>query len=85
MLSHFLCDSSKTNTREIVDREPRVLRIVHREHIPAATLHFRIPESLHNRFETHCLLHLLQQQLDKDTTATRGFVFVHLDSLEYNP
>ena len=80
MLTHILCQSTQSYTRQIVDGKPRVLRIVHWEHPRTTPLDFIILESLRNRLQAHTLGHLVQHDLDEDTATRSGIIFGQLDA-----
>lgn len=56
MLSHVLCQHSQPNTRKVVDREPRVLRVVRREESLPALLQAGLLEPLCQRLQPQLLL-----------------------------
>ena len=85
MLTHILCQSTQSYTRQIVDGKPRVLRIVHWEHPRTTPLDFIILESLRNRLQAHTLGHLVQHDLDEDTATRRSVFFGQLDALHDGP
>jgi len=85
MFSHVLGDDTKPDTGEVVDREPRVLRVVHGEHGSIIVLHRHILEPLPKLLQPHLLHNLLHENLDEDTTRRRRVILVHLDHGEHRP
>ena len=85
MFPHLLCNRTQTNRREVVDGEPRVLGVVEREHVLERSLHAGLSEPLRQLLHSQLLRHLLEQDLDEDTTRRGGFVLVHVDDVEDSP
>lgn len=85
MLPHLLRDGSEANTGEEVDREARVLGVVHREDVAEVVAQTGVGEPLGELLEAHSLRHLLEKDLDKDTRGRCRVVFVHLDCVEDEP
>ena len=85
MFSHGLRHDSETNRCEVVDGESGVLGVVGREDVDVGALHAHIRESLCDDLDTEHLRHLLQEELDEDTTGTGRVLFVHLDDVKDTP
>ena len=79
ILTHLLRNDTQANTREVVDREPRILRVIHRDHSFAELLYFRILKPLRDSLYTHRFDHLLEHDLDEDATTASRLVFIHLN------
>ena len=85
MLSHLRCYWTHVDAREVVNREPGVLGVIHREHIPTMASNLFIREPCGDSLHTHTLHDLLHQNLHKDTTAASRVVLIHLDHAERGP
>jgi hypothetical protein len=85
MLPHLLRDRTQPDGRKVVDREPRVLRVVDREHVLVRALHGRLPEPRRQLLDSQLLRHLLQEDLDKDSARTRRLLLVHVNDVEDAP
>ena len=64
ILSHLL------HAREVVNRESRILKHIHREHGFTTPLHLRILEPLRESLQSHPFHHLLHHNLNENTTTT---------------
>lgn len=78
VFTHSFCDRTEPNTREVIDREASVLRIVHREDLCEVLGESGIIESLRELLEPNLLGHFLQKDLDENTTTRSRVIFVHL-------
>lgn len=85
MFPHLLRDRTQPDRREVVDREPRVLGVVEREHVLERSLHAGLSKPLRQLLHSQLLRHLLEQNLDEDTTGRGGLVLVHVDDVEDSP
>lgn len=85
MLPHILRHRSQFDTREEVDREPRILGVVRREHVGEIVVQRRIREPFRHFLETHALDNFFKEDLDEDTRRRRRVVFVHLYDVENSP
>lgn len=85
MFAQLLCHSTQTNAREVVDREARILGVVHRKHIPTGVLHLGVLEPFDNSCYPHIFHDLAEHDLDEDATRARRIVFIHFDDLEHSP
>ena len=85
VLAHLLRDRSKPNTREIIDRESCILRVIQREHSPRQHPNLRIRKPLFDSRQSHRLHNLRKHDLHKDTARTRRGFFGDLDGFEYGP
>lgn len=85
MFSHFLRESTQPDTRHVIDRKPRILGVFQREHTRATPPNLRVLESLCDPLQAHTLRHLIQHDLDEDTTTRSCFVFREFNTLHHRP
>lgn len=86
MLSHALGKSSEPDARKEVDAESRVLgAVLDGQHVGVVLLHRGLLEALDELLESEDFLHLLEEDLDKDTGRRGRVVFVHVDDIEAGP
>ena len=85
MFTHVFGNSAQSDTREEIDREPRVLWVINREDVGQERLKLILLEPLLEFDQTHSFDNLLKHDLDEDTTRTRRVVFVHLDRFHHGP
>ena len=85
MFSHFLRNRTHSNTREVVDREPRILGVIHREHLAAEMFDFGILEPIHNGHHPHALHDLSKHNLDENSGGGSRFILIHLNGLKKSP
>jgi hypothetical protein len=63
---HIFRDLTETDRGEVIDGEPGILRVVHREHSGKCRSEIGNLESLDKLAHTHLLHHLLHENLDED-------------------
>lgn len=85
VLAHFLGNGTQADTREVVDCEARVLRVVQREHTPARGLNLWVLEPLHYGLQAHSFRHFGHHDFDENTATRRGVLLRQLDALHRRP
>jgi hypothetical protein len=66
MLAHLFGKGTKPNTREVIDREASVFRVIQREHASTQCLDFGVHKPFFESRQTHALRDFLHHDLDKD-------------------
>ena len=79
MFTHVLCQNTKANTGEVVDREPRVAWVVHREETLETGPQNLVCHVLAQLRQSKVLSEILEEDLNEDAAARCRFFFVHVD------
>lgn len=79
MLAHVLRQHTHTNTGEVVDREASVSRVLCGEQTLEAGPQDLVSETGLQTRKSEVLCEILEQNLDKDTAARSGLLFIHMD------
>lgn len=85
MLAHFLREKTHSDTGEVVDGEPRIARVVHRENTVKAGPKDRIIQPFPQLRQAEMLCEILEQDLNENTTARSRLVLVQVDDGEHMP
>lgn len=78
MLSHVLRQHTQSDRGEVVDRKARALWVIFWKEALPIFLQAWLLESFGKFFEPKLLLQLLKQDLDKDSRAAGGVLFIHV-------
>ena len=82
MFAHFLCETTHADTGEVIDCETGValVGVVHGEDAVEAGAEDVVFEARLESSHTHCFREVLEEDLDENTAAGGGFVFVQVDN-----
>lgn len=80
MLAHLLREQTHANAGEVVDGEPSVARVVHREEPVEAGTQDGVQQSLPQLRQSEMLRHVLEQNLDENTAARGSLFLVQVDN-----
>ena len=85
MLAHIFCQQAKTDAGEVVDREPGVAWVVHREESFETRPENLISHAFMQFRQAQVLSEILEENLDEDTTARSCLLFVQVDDGQHVP
>lgn len=85
MFTHIFRQDTKTDTGEVVDGKPRIAWVVQREETLETRLENLIRHLRPQLWQAKVLSEILEENLDKDTTARCRFLLVHMDDRHHMP
>lgn len=80
MLAHLFREQTHADAGEVVDGEPRVTRVVHREEPVEAGPQDGIHQSLPQLRQSEVFRHVLEQDLDENTAARSSLFLIQVDN-----